>query len=169
MTRGGEIAWSEGHGERAMSRRTCRARWLGAALASWALGGCEDVARVVPAPDRRGFEAEVYPVLLRDCSFAACHGDPRRPLFVPGPGRTRLDVDASPLDPPTREELERAYDRARALLLAEGDEPAPLLHKPTADAAHGGRDGLGRNVYEDPDAPGLAALTRWAAGEELGP
>jgi hypothetical protein len=127
-----------------------------------ALPGCDDVERVVPAPARGRFEAEVYPVLLRDCAFSGCHGDPRRPLFVPGPGRTRLDPALSPLDPPTRPELDLAYDRSRALLLAEGDEPAPLVHKPGAGAAHRGRDVHGDNVYEDPAAPGLEILTRWA-------
>lgn len=132
-----------------------------------ALSGCDDPERLVPAPARRGFEAEVYPVLLRDCAFAGCHGDPRRPLFVPGPGRARLDPATEPLDPPTRAELDLAYDRTRALLLAEGDEPPPLLHKPRAEAAHRGRDVHGANVYEDPASPGLQLLTRWA--EDLEP
>ncbi|MCY0990713.1 hypothetical protein OV203_26450 [Nannocystis sp. ILAH1] len=130
------------------------------------VAGCDDPVRVVPAPDRGRFGAEVYPVLLRDCSFPACHGDPRRPLFVPGPGRTRLGEPESPLDAPTRAEVDLAYDRARAWLLAEGDEPPPLLHKPGPRAAHEGRDEHGRNVYEDPDAPGLAVLTAWAEGTE---
>jgi hypothetical protein len=131
-----------------------------------ALVACDDVERVVPAPERGRFEVEVYPVLLRDCAFAGCHGDPRRPLFVPGPGRTRLDPEMSPLDPPTRAELGRAYDRARSQLLAEGDEPAPLLHKPGSGAAHRGRDIHGDNVYEDPAAPGLEIMTRWVEGSD---
>lgn len=139
------------------------------ALAAALLVACDDPVRVIPAPDRALFGAEVYPVLLRDCSFPACHGDPRRPLFVPGPGRTRLGEPESLLDAPTREEVDLAYDRARAWLLAEGDEPPPLLHKPGPRAAHEGRDEHGRNVYEAPDAPGLATLTRWAEGAEETP
>lgn len=143
-----------------------RPRAAVAAAALLLVAACDDPVRVVPAPDRARFGAEVYPVLLRDCSFPACHGDPRRPLFVPGPGRTRLEAPESPLDAPTRAEVDLAYDRARAWLLAEGDEPPPLLHKPGPRAAHEGRDEHGRNVYEDPDAPGLAALTAWAEGTE---
>lgn len=126
--------------------------------------GCDDPQVRVPAPDPAAFRTTVYPVLLRDCSFAGCHGDPRRPLFTPGPGRVRLDPTLDVLDPPTAAEIELSYDRARALLLREGDEPPPLLHKPTADAAHRGRDAAGRNVYDDPEAPGLLVLTQWAAG-----
>lgn len=140
-----------------------------AALLAALLPACDDPERVVPAPDRARFGAEVYPLLLRDCSFPACHGDPRRPLFVPGPGRTRLGTPESPLDEPTRDEVDLAYDRARAWLLAEGDEPPPLLHKPGPRAAHEGRDEHGRNVYEDPDSPGLAILKSWAEGTEVTP
>lgn len=157
------------HARRGMTFATGRARLAprGAALAGLlALSGCDDPERLVPAPERRGFEAEVYPVLLRDCAFSGCHGDPRRPLFVPGPGRARLDPATEPLDTPSRAELDLAYDRARALLLVEGDEPPPLLHKPSADAAHRGRDVHGANVYEDPASPGLRLLSRWAEGAE---
>jgi len=126
------------------------------------LAACEDPEPQVPAPAFGEFRREVYPVLLRDCAFSGCHGDARRPLFVPGPGRTRLDPSTPPLDPGTDAELDRAYERARGLLLIEGDEPPPLLHKPTADAEHRGRDEHGDNVYEDPDARGLQILERWA-------
>lgn len=137
---------------------------------AWILGaaaltsGCDDAVREVPAPDREGFRRTVYPVLLRDCAFSGCHGDPRRPLFVAGPGRVRLDPDMDLYEPPTAEEVDRAYDRARALLLREGDEPPPLLHKPGPEAAHVGRDAAGDNVYMHDDDPGLLALRAWAEG-----
>ena len=67
--------------------------------------GCEDPRTSVPAPDPRVFRAAVYPVLLRDCGFAGCHGDPRRPLFTPGPGRVRLDPATDLYDAPTEAEL----------------------------------------------------------------
>jgi len=128
--------------------------------------GCDDPRPGLPAPDLALFRETVYPVLLRDCGFAGCHGDPRRPLYTPGPGRVRLDPATDVFDRPTTAELELSYDRARALLLREGDEPPPLLHKPGPGAAHRGRDGAGDNVYDDPAAPGLRALTAWASGVE---
>lgn len=146
-------------------------RTTGAALGLAALGllACEDVHGEVPAPSQAMFRAQVYPLLLRDCGFAGCHGDPRRPLFTPGPGRVRLDPATDLLDPPTADELALAHDRARALLLGEGDEPPPLLHKPTRGAAHRGRDPAGRNVYDADDAPALAVLRAWAASGEASP
>jgi hypothetical protein len=136
----------------------------GAIAAMLLVVGCEDPQARLPAPDPRVFRDTVYPVLLRDCGFAGCHGDPRRPLFTPGPGRVRLDPASDLFDPPTAAEVARSYDRARALLLREGDEPPPLLHKPGPEAAHRGRDAAGRNIYEDTQAPGLLALTAWADG-----
>ena len=44
----------------------------------------------------------------------------------------------------------------------EGDEPAPLVHKPGPDAAHQGRDAAGRNVYEEAEAANLMVLRAWA-------
>jgi hypothetical protein len=137
-------------------------------LAALSLFACDDPQLRVPAPDPALFRDSVYPLLLRDCGFAGCHGDARRPLFTPGPGRVRLAADSDIFDEPTAAELELAYDRARALLLREGDEPPPLLHKPGAGAAHRGRDAAGRNVFEDDDAPGLLALRAWAASATEG-
>jgi hypothetical protein len=32
----------------------------------------------LPSPNVEEFAADVYPVLLRDCGFPACHGNPER-------------------------------------------------------------------------------------------
>ena len=135
--------------------------------------GCDDSSRPLPRPDPAGFRELVYPTLLRDCAFAGCHGDPRRPLFVPGPGRTRLDPTTELMGPPTADELQVAYDRTRGLLgpvrTGNGEETMPfLLEKTRAGAGHQGLDRHGQNVYEDPDAPGASALRRWlnTAGDE---
>lgn len=163
-------AWLGRHALWAMPVGTCALllRGRGAAalllmMTTMGAPGCEDPRGVVPAPDRARFREAVYPLLLRDCAFSGCHGDPRRPLYTPGPGRARLDPAADRFDPASAAEIDLSYDRARALLLREGDEPPPLLHKPGPGAAHRGRDRAGDNVYEDPAAPGLAVLTAWAA------
>ena len=166
MTMTGSADDDRGRERRSAGARTSRLVAGRAGVLALALVGCDDPRLAVPAPDPALFQATVYPVLLRDCGFAGCHGDPRRPLFTPGPGRVRLDPATGPFDPPTAAELLLAYDRARALLLPEGDEPPPLLHKPGAGAAHRGRDAAGDNVYEDAAAPGLLALTAWAASAE---
>ncbi len=145
-----------------------RRRGAAVAVVGLMVGGCDDPVAQVPAPDRQQFQAEVYPLLLRDCGFLACHGDPQRPLFVPGPGRTRLDPDTEVFAVPTAAELERSYDRARALLVEQGGAGPVLIHKTTQGAAHLGADPSGRNVYED-DAPELEVLRAWAATTEAGP
>jgi hypothetical protein len=68
------------------------------------------------------------------------------------------------------EEIDRTFDRARAML-AMSSEPGQslLLRKPLetsfGGAAHMGVDAYGRNVYASPDAPGYQAIVAWARGE----
>ncbi len=133
-------------------------------LVGLVLLGSDDPEPRVPAPDRAGFAATVYPVLLRDCGFPACHGDARRPLFTPGPGRTRLAAEVALLDPATPAEVDRAYDRARALLLRDPAAPPPRRPTPPGPAPPRGGTAHGRNACEDPAAPGLQAPTAWAEG-----
>ena len=156
---------SRGPSPCAVLRRALRVGGLGPCLVVLA---CDD-PRTLPEPDPSSFVDRAYPALLRDCAFAGCHGDPQRPLFVPGPGRTRLDPTTELMDPPTTEELQLAYDRARGLtgLVRVGGTTMPLLlHKTQAGAAHRGVDRHDRNVYEDPEHPGSLALRSWLGGGE---
>lgn len=118
----------------------------------------------LPTPDQLVFEKQVYPLLLRDCGFPACHGDHRRFFRVFGPGRSRYpQVPALELfDPPTAQEIELAYYRARSMLASEdGLEKSPLLRKPLA-AEHGGVDEWGNNVYRSENDPAYVTLSSWA-------
>ena len=136
----------------------------------WALAttGCDAPHPVVPAPDYDEFVRRVYPLLLRDCGFNACHGDPDRFYRVYGPGRLRLSPDAEPFDDATPEEIESSYERARAMLLADGDvRDSPLLRKPVEGGGHAGLDGEGRNVYDGRNDPDFLVLARWAEGAEI--
>src|SRR5215210_4689512 len=89
----------------------------------WAttLVGCDVPAPVVPAPDYDEFVERVYPLLLRDCGFNACHGDQDRFYQIFGPGRRRLSPDSELFDDATSEEIEASYERARAMLSNDGD------------------------------------------------
>lgn len=124
----------------------------------------------VPAPDARMFEMTVYPVLLRDCGFPACHGDRQRFFQVFGPGRTRFregDGGTDNFEPATKEELEQTYDRARSMLAFEKSPfEALLLRKPLSvqagGAGHKGTDNWGNDVYRTTQASGFAALRAWA-------
>lgn len=134
-----------------------------------ALAACSDPERLAQPPDvdRARFESDVYPILLRDCGFPACHGDSDRFFRVHGPGRTRLDPTSLPYDPPSTEEIDATFDRARSMLAAVPDPmQSLLLRKPLEAAAgggaHAGLDALGRNVYASTDDPSWQTLAAWA-------
>ena len=132
-----------------------------------ALAACvsESSELTLSQPDRALFGQEVYPVLLRDCAFHACHGTTERFLQVFGPGRGRLDPMVMPLDAVTPAEIDYSYERARSMIDARTAEESLLLRKPLAAAAggsgHEGADDLGRNVYQSKLEPGYAAIARW--------
>lgn len=139
------------------------------------LAGCAtpDGELVVPGADPATFQTMVYPILLRDCGFAACHGDRRRFFTVFGPGRTRLNRDTGPYDPATADELAQTYTRARSMLLSpDGVRRSPLLRKPLAvsagGAGHRGDDHWGASVFASKSDPRFQTLFFWAT-EQLSP
>lgn len=120
-----------------------------------------------PAVDRAAFESDVYPILLRDCGYTGCHGNPDRFFRLYGPGRTRLDAATGLFDRPTSAEIDASFDRARSMLSGVPDaRQALLLRKPlessAGGAAHRGTDALGRNVYASTDDPSWQVIARWA-------
>ncbi len=130
--------------------------------------GCDAAPPVVPAPSRAAFARDVYPILLRDCGFPACHGDPLRSFHLFGPGRLRLDAEMDLLDPPSEDELAISYERTRAMLLRPaGEDEALLVRKSGPGGGHRGIDANGRNVYGEADDPSLLAIAAWAAAEEV--
>jgi hypothetical protein len=120
---------------------------------------------VVAQADFPTFQSQVYPVLLRDCAFFACHGSSERFLQVYGPGRARLDALTSPLDPVTMDEVVQSYNRALSMIDVQDPASSLLLRKPLALAAggsgHEGVDAWMRDVYSSKLDPGYAALEAW--------
>ena len=121
----------------------------------------------MPSPDGVQFVHEVYPLLLRDCGFPACHGAPERFLRVLGPGRVRETNDIELNDAPLLREVELSYARAVSML-ATSDEPVDslLLRKPLALAAggqtHVGVDTFGQNLFRDRSDDDYQLLLAWA-------
>lgn len=151
----------------AKSRSTARRVVVALAL----IGGPTSIAAcdapsgaIVPAPDYAEFRDTAYPILLRDCGFSQCHGTPERFFSIYGPGRQRLEPDdIAILDPVTDDEIEHSYERARAMLLHDGDiTQSPLLSKPLEGGGHAGFDRFGRNVYADTSDVRFIALQKWA-------
>jgi hypothetical protein len=122
-------------------------------------------------PARREFQTfqrEVYPVLLRDCGFPACHGAPERFFRVWGPGRVRLPGEMTTpeaFDLPSANEL--SASRALALSMIDESDPlrSPLLRKPLAvqagGAGHLGVDKYGRDVYRTAQDEGYLVIGKW--------
>ncbi|MDD9947231.1 MAG: hypothetical protein OXU20_39695 [Myxococcales bacterium] len=142
----------------------CAAGWLACGLL-----GCDVPQQKlsIPEPPADHFLRDVYPVLLADCAFPACHGDRDRAFLVLGPGRTRLRPETDAYAPATADELALSYARARSMLLGPGGaRRAPLLKKPLAvkagGAGHAGDDPWGGAIYASKRDPRYEALFFWA-------
>lgn len=156
----------------ALAQRFCgtgtRSAAAGLVIAFLVLAGCgEDVDELtLGAPDRVAFETQVYPILLRDCGFHACHGSHERFFQVFGPGHGRLRPETEPAADLTPEENEHNFQRARSMLDPADPTSSLLLRKPLAagagGAGHQGVDRLGRDVYQDRIDPSYLVLQRWA-------
>ncbi len=146
-------------------------RWLPRALiaALVAAVACTlpDGNPAVPAADPAVFRDEVYPILIADCGFNVCHGDPTRAFAVFGPGRGRLRADTDLDAPVTAEELAVTFTRARSMLVSrDGVQHAPLLRKPLAiddgGVRHGGTDAWGNAIYAKKTNARFQVLVAWA-------
>lgn len=152
-----------------------------------ASAGCADP--IPPADfaqrDFNKFKREVYPVLLRDCGFPACHGHPARFFRVWGPGRVRLPTQTTdangmaistlpePFDVPTIAEQQGTFAFALSMI-EERDVPSSLLlRKPLAveagGAGHLGTDSYGRDVYRTTQDSGYVTIARWVLSESTAP
>lgn len=144
---------------------------VGLALLVEAAPGCgvpEDEV-TIPDTDPAVFRDTVYPILLSDCGFTGCHGNPSHAFAVFGTARARLSYDTDLDAPVTAEELAVSYTRARSMLLSpDGINRAPLLRKPLAlDAGgvgHKGTDAWGNALFLSKDDPRFQALVAWALG-----
>ena len=132
--------------------------------------GCSEDQPAPELADRefRDFQL-VYPILLRDCGFHACHGASDRFFQVVGPGRVRLDADSEAFDGATGTEASASYQSALTMLDAEHPERSLLLLKPLAieagGASHGGNDAFGRNVYRTAQDEGYLAIARFVLAQ----
>lgn len=136
------------------------------------LAGCADdplpVAELPRARDM-GFSDIIHPVLLRDCGFPACHGNPQRFFRVWGPGRMRLPnrdgTTPAAFDTATIDEVAASFAVARGMVDIIDPQRSPLLQKPLAvsagGAGHEGVDRFGRDVYRTTRDSEYLLLSEW--------
>ena len=135
-----------------------------------------------PGLDAQVFRDEIYPVLLRDCGFPACHassqpgleeannldnGRSTASLRVTGPGRARLNPETPLRGEFLDEEIDDAFERSRSLVFPGADcEASPFLRKPlevdSGGASHRGNGVHGRDIYARTDDPSYVLLRDWA-------
>lgn len=161
-------------------------RLLALALAAFALGACPalDPADGLPATsptqalDWAQFVCGAQPILVKRCSYLACHGDANHALRIYSPGKLRMAAtDRGARDEPlTLAEVSANYRSAAGMVWpATGSgrpveaTDIPLLRKPL-DAAFGGGEHHGITVFPVPprettaDDPEWRALSDWALG-----
>jgi hypothetical protein len=131
--------------------------------------------------DYNEFVCEVQPVLVRRCSFLACHGNADHALRIYSPGKLRL-VDTT--DRATRDqklspdEITRNFESATGTVYTASpderqtpDDHVPLLLKPTR-ASFGGSEHHGVGVFPVYPAADLthdaeySALAAWVGGKK---
>ncbi len=127
----------------------------------------EERSPLPPEANFEVFEAQVYPILVRDCGFPACHGSEGRFFQVFGPGRMRLNPNSAISQPATPEEVQAAFDRSRGMLASFNTAEGSLfVRKPLAvdlgGAPHVGATDSGRDVYNDREDRSYNILRSWA-------
>ena len=147
-------------------------RIAAALLCAAPLVGCT-VVENAPAPDAIAqlsepvFRCSVEPVLARDCSYVACHGNAETALRVYTPGKLRAQTPKN-LDDATRPltDAEHHGNYLSAVAFSFGGVPPGdnWLIRKTIAPADGGYEHLGGVIFPSADDPGSKAIRAWLSG-----
>ncbi len=139
----------------------------------WAIAGCTEISGgpapgAIPVLDEVKFRCRVEPVLVRDCSYLACHGNSGFPLRIYSVGKLRAG-DSSTLASRTAPitDAEHHANFLSAAAFAFGDvapDDSLLLRKPMPSEA-GGYEHKGGATFTGPDDPRAVEIRRWLAGQ----
>lgn len=123
--------------------------------------------------DYNAFVCDVMPILVRRCSYLACHGDAAHALRVYSPGKLRAG------DPTTRDardakltqaEIDANFESAAAFARAAANPDESLLLRKPLSARFGGAEHHGIGVFpthphaEPADDPEWLLLANWVNG-----
>lgn len=153
-------------------------RALGHVLASMVVSGalvaCQDLSGPAPDPepglDEAFFRCRVQPILTKNCSMLACHGDGARVYTTFARSRLRLGGDERGRNA-FLSDAERAwnYRAAAAMIDRERPDESPLVMKPLAVSAGGWFHGAtrlegGLDVFDSREDGEWRVLSEWAHG-----
>lgn len=135
-----------------------------------AFAACADVANAPiteAALDETVFRCKAEPVLVAQCSYNACHGQPESALRVYALGKLRADppADSIALAEPLTPAEEHANFLSAVGFATNGVAPVDnwLLRKPLPPGA-GGYEHAGGAIYVGTGDPNYVALFQWLDG-----
>lgn len=142
--------------------------WLLAALAGASCAAVETDAVVDPSTklDEAVFRCSVEPILVRQCSYNACHGTAGSALRVYSPGKLRADPPANIDDAIrklTADEEHANFTSASGFSLNTAAADNFLLRKPLPAAA-GGFEHKGGAIYSGATDAQYRAIAAWLTG-----
>jgi hypothetical protein len=144
------------------------------AIAAIALSAsCTDVVNEpAPSPDGKLSEAvftcNVEPILVRECSYTACHGNAGFPLRVYSQGKLRAmapkNIDEA-IAALTAAEHHANFLSATGFAFGGIAPDDNLLLRKTLPSSDGGFEHAGGPVFAGPHDPGYVAIHDWLAGK----
>lgn len=113
------------------------------------------------------FRCNVEPILIRQCSYTACHGIAGTALRVFSPGKLRAvapkNIDEA-IAPLSETEHHANFESAAAFSFQTSIDDNALLHKPLAQAA-GGFAHQGGAIFATTQDGQYAAIAKWLSGQ----
>jgi hypothetical protein len=155
---------------------SCKAGCIAAVIAVWTTA-CTTVENAdVPMPaaslDEGVFRCNVEPILARQCSYNACHGNAGSPLRVYSPGKLRA-ISPQTIDdanaPLTEDEHHANFVSAAGFnyMITNVDDNW-LLRKPL-NAAQGGYEHEGGTIFHGGGDNQYGAIRAWLTGKGICP
>ncbi len=120
------------------------------------------------ALDETAFRCKVEPILVKQCSYLACHGTGESALRVYSSGKLRASPPATNDDanaPLTDAERHANFTSAVGFSVATAPADNWLLRKPLP-AKLGGYEHKGGAIYADTQDPQYAAIYAWLGGNK---
>jgi hypothetical protein len=118
--------------------------------------------------DETTFRCTVEPILIRDCSYTACHGNAGFALRVYSVGKLRASTPATLDDqvaPLTTDERHANYQSAVAFTYGNVTPAENWLIRKPLPASAGGFEHVGGAIFDGVDDPRVVAITDWLNGK----